>query len=72
MSALRRLELRERSAHVVQRDVGMRRELAGPLELVKSAHRLRDWSREVDEVAGHTRVGLQRIESARERLACRA
>ncbi|MBX3259206.1 MAG: hypothetical protein KF782_05900 [Labilithrix sp.] len=67
-----RLELRERAAYVVQRDVRVGRELARSLELVERAHRLRDGRREVHEVTRHARVGLQGVESARERLACRA
>jgi hypothetical protein len=66
------LELRERATYVVQRDVGVWRELARSFELVERAHRLCDGGRKVDEVTRHARISLQRVESARERLACRA
>ena len=70
MTARRSLELSQRTANVIQRDVRMRRELTRSLELMQRAHRLCDRGREVDEMARHARIGLQGIEPARERFAC--
>jgi hypothetical protein len=57
---------------VTQRNIGMGSELIRPLDLVQCSHRLSNGGGEVDEVARHRRIGLQSVESARERLACRA
>jgi hypothetical protein len=71
VTARRGLKLRQRTTNVVQRDVRVRRELIGALDLVQGPHRLGDGSSEVDEVGRHARIALQSIESARERFACR-
>lgn len=66
------LELGERAAHVIQRDIGVGGELSGALELVERSHRLRDRSGELDQMARDARVCLESIQSTRERLACGA
>lgn len=53
-------------------DLGVRRELSRALELVKRSHPLCDRRGELDEVRRHRRIGLERVESARERLARRS
>jgi hypothetical protein len=58
------LELRERTANVIQCDVRVWGELTRPFDLMQCAHRLRDRGCELDEVGWHSRIGLQCVESA--------
>jgi hypothetical protein len=72
VGSARGLELCERTAQMVQRDVRVRGDLVRALELMERAHGLGYRRREVYEVARNGRVRLKSIEPARERLACRA
>ncbi len=60
-----RLELGERLAHVLERDVRVRDEGCAVrlLDLVERAHRLRDRRGELHELRRQVRVGLQRAET---------
>jgi hypothetical protein len=67
-----RLELCERAAHVVQRDLGVRSELARLLQLVEGTHCLGNRRCELHEMLRNARIRLQGIEALREVLARRA
>jgi hypothetical protein len=65
------LELRERALEIGERGLRLRADLHAPcpLDLMKRPHRLRDGSRELEQLGRHVRVSLKRAQSSRKRLA---